>query len=70
MLMFAAVLLYAFLVGEMLREILRKQDEDDESEYEGSWTEGEGVSDYDEKDELSMLKRALGQSLKRKKLPR
>lgn len=66
--MFAAVLLYAFLVGEMLREILKKEDEDDERYYEGYGTDGEEDSDYVKKDDLTLLKRALGGDLKRKKL--
>lgn len=59
---------------EILREISQSSDEDENGEYDathkddGDEEDGEVNYDYDEKDDLALLKRALGKGLKRKKL--
>ncbi len=79
----AAVLPYAFLVVELLREVLEKESREEDGEeggeegYEEGGEEGEEdvdsdedgnsccrrprmLSDYDDKDEIALVKRALG----------
>lgn len=59
---------------EILREISQSNGEDEEGEHDATYKdegddEYEDVNcDYDEKDDITLLKRALGKGMKRKRL--